>query len=115
MQPPSSFPRLLDPAAVKQRIDSHQPIVLVEALPEPYYQQKHLPGAINVPHDVSDEVLAKLLPHKEAETIVYCASGPCRNSALLARRLVHSGYLDVSDFETGKAGWEEAGYEFDKP
>jgi len=83
-----------------------------EALPETYYQQKHLPGAINLPHDVSDEVISKVLPAKQAEIIVYCASGPCPNSGILAQRLVHLGYQNVSDFHIGKAGWEEAGYEF---
>src|SRR5271165_2385142 len=112
MQQNLSLLRQVDPETLKQRIDSQEPVVLVEALPETYYQQKHLPGAINLPHDVSDEVISKVLPAKQAEVIVYCASGPCPNSAILARRLVHLGYQNVSDFHTGKAGWEGAGYEF---
>ena len=99
MQHNLSLLRQVDPETLKQRIDSQEPVVLVEALPETYYQQKHLPGAINLPHDVSDEVISKVLPAKQAEIIVYCASGPCPNSGILAQRLVHLGYQNVSDFQ----------------
>jgi rhodanese-related sulfurtransferase len=112
MQQTIQVPRRVDPATVKQLLDNQVPIVLVEALPEPYFQKKHLPGAINAPHDISDDFLFKALPDKEAQTIVYCASGPCPNSGILAHRLIQLGYQNVSDFHSGKAGWEEAGYEF---
>ncbi|HMC89134.1 MAG TPA: rhodanese-like domain-containing protein [Gemmataceae bacterium] len=59
---------------LKRKIDGGDHFVLVEALPEAAYRQKHLPGAINVPYDRVRALAPGLLPDKEAEIIVYCAS-----------------------------------------
>lgn len=94
---------------LRKRIDANPGIVLVEALPEAYYRHSHLPGAINIPHDEVEALAPTLLPDKEAETVVYCASGPCRNSGLAAARLLALGYTNVRDYHEGKAEWVEAG------
>ena len=95
---------------LKARLDRGDPVVLVEALPAKYFQDKHLPGAINIPHNEVDALAPRLLPDKAAEIVVYCANGPCRNSALAAARLAELGYLKVRDYEAGKADWIAAGY-----
>ena len=59
---------------LKRKIDRGDNFVLVEALPEAAYRQKHLPGAINVPHDRVAALAPGLLPGKDAEIVVYCAS-----------------------------------------
>jgi rhodanese-related sulfurtransferase len=94
---------------LRERIDANPELVLVEALPEQYYRHSHLPGAINIPHDAIDELAPVLLRDKDAEIVVYCASGPCRNSGIAANRLVALGYTDVADYHEGKAEWIEAG------
>jgi rhodanese-related sulfurtransferase len=94
---------------LRERIDGNPELVLVEALPEQYYRHSHLPGAINIPHDSVDELAGALLPDKHAEIVVYCASGPCRNSGIAANRLVALGYTQVADYHEGKAEWVEAG------
>jgi rhodanese-related sulfurtransferase len=83
--------------------------VLVEALPAKYYLDKHLPGAINIPHDQVDALAPRLLPDKTAPIVVYCANGPCKNSGIAAARLAELGYADVRDYHEGKADWIEAG------
>lgn len=98
---------------VKRRLDAAEAVVLVEALPAKYFQERHLPGAINLPHDAGDETIRNTVPDLAAEIIVYCASGPCSNSGTLARRLAALGYENVSDFHEGKEGWERAGYAFE--
>jgi rhodanese-related sulfurtransferase len=85
------------------------PPILVEALPPQYYADQHLPGAINIPHDQVDELAADLLPDRDAPIVVYCASGPCQNSGIAARRLAQLGYTDVRDYHEGKAEWIAAG------
>jgi rhodanese-related sulfurtransferase len=82
---------------------------VIEALPEQYYRQSHIPGAINIPHDEVDARAAELLPDKRAEIVVYCASGPCRNSGVAANRLAGLGYTNVRDYHEGKAEWIDAG------
>jgi rhodanese-related sulfurtransferase len=94
---------------LKARLDRKKKLVLVEALPERYYLDKHLPGAINIPHDQVDALAPALLPDKSAQIVVYCANGPCRNSGLAAQRLVELGYTDVCDYHEGKQDWIEAG------
>lgn len=94
---------------LKAKLDRGEPVVLVEALPERYYLDKHLPGALNIPHDQVDALAPAMLPDKDAQIVVYCASGPCRNSGIAARRLVALGYTDVRDYHEGKQDWVEAG------
>ncbi len=94
---------------LKAKLDGRNKITLVEALPEKYYRHAHLPGAINIPHDQVDALAPVLLPEKEAEIIVYCANGLCKNSGIAAQRLVDLGYSNVRDYHEGKADWIEAG------
>jgi rhodanese-related sulfurtransferase len=96
-------------AELRGRIDANPELVLVEALPEQYYRHSHLPGAINLPHDAVDELASQLLSDKDAEIVVYCASGPCPNSGIAATRLAELGYTRVADYHEGKAEWIEAG------
>ena len=83
--------------------------MLVEALPANYYRQAHLPDALNIPHDAVDALAPRLLPDKNAEIVVYCASATCRNSDYAARRLSALGYGNVRTYAGGKADWIDAG------
>ncbi len=94
---------------LRATLESDTPPVVVEALPTQYYEDGHLPGAINIPHDEVDLLAAELLPDRDAAIVVYCASGPCQNSGIAARRLDQLGYTDVRDYHKGKAEWVAAG------
>jgi rhodanese-related sulfurtransferase len=80
---------------------------VVEALPEQYFAEEHLPGAVNVPHDAPRERIEALLPDRSAPVVTYCASLTCQNSAQLAQRLTAMGYTNVRDYAEGKADWIE--------
>jgi len=84
-------------------------VTLVEALGPAYFEDAHLPGAINIPHDRVDELAPRLLPDKTARIVVYCASGPCQNSEIATLRLGKLGYTNVADYHEGKAEWLGAG------
>ena len=47
---------------------------LVETLPRQAYQHAHLPGAINLPPDQVSSLAHRLLPDRDTEIVVYCAS-----------------------------------------
>lgn len=94
---------------LKHELDKGDDLVLVEALPALYYEDSHLPGAINIPHDEVEELAPTLLPDRGARIVVYCANGPCQNSDLAARRLARLGYTNVRDYAEGKAEWVAAG------
>ena len=58
---------------LQKKINSKDYFFLAETLAPEYYQQGHLPGAINLPPNQVRELAPKLLPDKNAEIIVYCA------------------------------------------
>lgn len=84
-------------------------ITLIEALPKKYWQESHLPDALQIDYtEVQDK--AHLLPSdKEARVVVYCASTECQNSAKAARTLEDLGYRNVHEYAEGKQHWLEAG------
>ena len=83
--------------------------VLVEALPEKYFNDWHLPGALHLPHDEVASLAPTVLPEKAAEIVVYCASRSCQNSHVAAAKLAQMGYENVAVYAGGKQEWSEAG------
>ena len=59
---------------LKEKIERGNKFVLVETLPRTAYDHAHLPGAINLPPDVVEQLAPALLPDKSAEIVVYCSS-----------------------------------------
>ena len=92
---------------LRKLLSASRPIV-VEALPPKYFADKHLPGALNLPHDKVDTLAPELLPDKRAEIVVYCANLQCQNSHIAAHRLNALGYQHVSVYRGGKQDWEAA-------
>lgn len=104
-----------------KRIDAHQLAELqqrsdtppvINVLPEDQYEQKHIPGTINVPFNDAgfvDRVSAQVRD-KSDPVVVYCANADCDMSVKAGRRLEEAGFLRVSDFESGVKGWEDAGF-----
>ena len=84
-------------------------VVLVEALPERYYVDRHLPGALHLPHDQVAALAPSLLKDKDAEIVVYCANVNCQNSHIAANSLLGLGYRSVSVYAEGKQDWIDAG------
>ncbi len=59
---------------LKAKMDSGESFTLVETLAPQYYRHTHLPGALNLPPDRIAESAPGLLPDKNADIVVYCAS-----------------------------------------
>lgn len=91
------------------KLDGGEDVVLVETLGPKYYEDAHLPGAINIPHTEVDELAPRLLPDKSAQIVVYCSNSACQDSPQAARRLSAMGYQNVYDYEDGKQDWINAG------
>ena len=83
--------------------------LLFEALSAQYFDDWHLPGARNMPHDAVAELAPRLAPDKAAPIVVYCANAACQNSHIAAERLTQLGYADVRVYAGGKKDWQEAG------
>jgi rhodanese-related sulfurtransferase len=108
------MPKLINRIELQQRLASANPPVLVEALPEKYYREGHLPGALHLPHTDVAALADRVLPDKSAPVVVYCASATCQNSHIEAKLLEQRGYADVSVYAGGKQDWSEAGLAFER-
>jgi rhodanese-related sulfurtransferase len=82
---------------------------LVDALPQSYFDQQHLPGAVNLVADDVEIRAATLLPDRSATIVTYCSNPACGNSKAVARLLEKLGYDDVRTYPGGIQDWVEAG------
>ncbi len=94
---------------INDHLNSGDAITLVEALPERYYNDAHLPRAIQMDYTEVGEKARSLLPDKNAKIVIYCASTECRNSTKGAHALDALGYTNVHEYVDGKQDWIEAG------
>src|SRR5262245_18490944 len=84
-------------------------VTVVEELPTSYYDQQHLPGALNLFVDEARERAHEVLPDKDAPIVAYCSNAACPNSEGVARVLTSVGYTNVRKFREGIQDWVEAG------
>lgn len=95
------------------RMNSGDPVVIVDVRTAAEYAEKHIPGAILVPNEDIGDTAPEQLPVRDAELLIYCRSG--NRSAQAAKKLVDLGYTNVSDFggindwpyATESGAWEE--------
>ncbi|MBI4942117.1 MAG: rhodanese-like domain-containing protein [Actinobacteria bacterium] len=91
------------------RAMSEGTVTVLEALPAAHNAAAHLPGAINVPGDLSPTDAARVAPDPARTVVVYCSGPGCRRSTATAAALTRAGYLDVRVYPGGKSGWFAAG------
>lgn len=84
-------------------------VTVIDALPETYWAQQHLPGALNLVEDDVDAKAAALLPDKGAMIVTYCSNSSCQNSQAVATRLENLGYRNIRKYRQGIQDWVEAG------
>jgi len=108
------MPQLIARPELLRRLASATPPTLVEALPEKYYRDGHLPGARHLPDTEVATLADRVLPDTNAAIVVYCASATCQNSHIAAKLLEQRGYTDISVYAGGKQDWSEAGLAFEK-
>ena len=90
---------------LRGKLDGEHPPVLVEALPPMYYEDRHLPGAINIPQG-KWHTLKGLT--KERTTVIYCYSQTCKLAAAAAVEFASAG-LPVVEMEGGFEAWVKNG------
>ncbi|WP_326642507.1 rhodanese-like domain-containing protein [Nonomuraea fuscirosea] len=88
-------------------------VQLVEALPADAFAAEHLPGARNVPDQVSAELAERVAPDRAAPVVVYCSGPYCNRSKIAAAAFVRLGYADVRVYAGGKEDWAQAGLAFE--
>lgn len=96
-----------------ERINSEEPVVIVDVRRADEYEAGHIPGAILIPNEEIEDSKPSLLPVTDAEILIYCRSG--NRSRQAAEKLIKMGYTNVSDFggiidwpyDTITGAWEE--------
>lgn len=84
-------------------------VQLIEALPAEAFAAEHIPGARNVPDQLSAELAEKVAPDRAATVVVYCSGPYCNRSKVTAATFARLGYADVRVYAGGKQDWAEAG------
>lgn len=84
-------------------------VTVVETLGEMYFDEGHIPAAINIPHTEVRALAPALLPDLDAPIVTYCSNTACRNSEIAANELRSLGYTNVRKYAEGKQDWVEAG------
>ena len=85
----------ITPEQAKARLDSGDPVILVDVRTAEEYAQAHIKGAILIPNETIDKTQPKELPDLNAEIIVYCRSG--RRSRDASIKLAEMGYTNIYD------------------
>ena len=93
---------------IKEKLDTEEPVTIIEALPQKYFDAEHLPRALNIPHDEIEARAPDMIPDKDTFIVVYCASTACQNSKIAADTLQQMGYTSAYEYVEGKQHWLEA-------
>jgi rhodanese-related sulfurtransferase len=95
---------------LKEKLDSGDMFVLIDALAPMIYAHSHLPSAINMPPSTVDATrCSKRMPALATEIVVYCSNPNCDDSIVTGRRLQALGYTNVRHYAGGKDEWKERG------
>lgn len=106
------FAGVIGRVQLKEWMDKRHNITLIDVLPREFYEEIHLPGAVNAcVYDV--DFLAqvnKLVPDKNKPIVVY-GSAPSSKAAFQAmQKLTAAGYVGVSFYKGGVTDWRRAGH-----
>ena len=95
---------------LRRKVENEETFVLVDALAPMVYAHSHLPGAINLPcSNVDPDRVARRIPARDTEIVVYCSSEDCEDSHVTAAKLLELGYTNVKHYASGKNEWRELG------
>jgi len=87
--------------------------LILDARPSVFFEQGHVPGALNLARDDFARDYRRLSPELKAATdkpiVVYCSGGECHDSRLVANALLTLGFSDVRVFTGGWEEWQAAG------
>lgn len=88
--------RTLTPEEAKARMDSGEPVIVLDVRTQAEFEEKHIEGALLVPNETIVSEPPAELPDKDAEILIYCRSG--NRSRQAAEKLIAMGYTNVYDF-----------------
>ena len=70
--------------------------IILDVRTKEEYQEKHIPGAVNIPNETIGTEEIPELPEKDQQILVYCRSG--NRSKQAAKKLAALGYTNIIEF-----------------
>lgn len=97
-------PDFITPEELKKSIDERSPgIVIVDTAAPPVWEEKHIPGAVNLPY--SKNISAPVPLPRDKMLVIYCACKDHEDSTDVARQLSLLGYRNVKVLKDGWFKW----------
>ena len=101
------------PEELKQRLEGAQAPQILDVREQDEVQHGTLPGARHLSRAHLESRVEDVVPDKDSEVVVYCASGV--RSVFSARTMKELGYTNVVSMSGGFNRWKDLGYEFSLP
>ena len=97
-------PDFITPEELKKSIDERSPgIVIVDTSAPPVWEDKHIPGAVNLPY--SKNISAPVPLPRDKMLVIYCACKDHEDSTDVARQLSLLSYRNVKVLKGGWFKW----------
>jgi rhodanese-related sulfurtransferase len=93
---------------LKKLIAEKNNIVIIDTRPIRKYEEKHIPGSINIPIDSFDKYINKLPEKKDTPLVFYCVIG-CASAKAVAKAK-SLGYRNVKAYIEGINRWTDESY-----
>ncbi|MDD4889346.1 MAG: rhodanese-like domain-containing protein [Phycisphaerae bacterium] len=92
-------------------LKSSEDYLLINVLGFSHFQDKHIPGSVNIPVDDAEFVnrVEGKVGSKARKIVVYCGSSECPASTIAAKKLDEVGFTNVHTYLGGVVDWEKAG------
>lgn len=98
-------------AEFRATVDGKRALIL-DARPSLFFEQGHVPGALNLSRQDFARDYRRLSPTLKAAVdkpiVVYCSGGDCHDSRLVANALLTLGFSNVTVFTGGWEAWSAA-------
>ena len=101
------------PEEVRARLDAGEKLRLLDVRESHEVANGIVPGARHLSRAHFESRAEEILPNKDEEIVVYCATGV--RSTFSARTLTELGYTNVQSMRGGFVRWKDLGYDFDVP
>lgn len=92
---------------VKALLNKGENLILLDVRSPEEYTRSRIEGSINLPYEMVESKIGKLVPDKKTKIVVYCLSGSRSNIA--AQNLIVLNYSNVIDMANGLMGWRLKG------
>jgi molybdopterin/thiamine biosynthesis adenylyltransferase/rhodanese-related sulfurtransferase len=93
--------------------ESAEPPLFIDVRNREEWEEGFVPGALWIPRGNLESRIEGLVPDRDRELVVYCASGA--RSAFAAKSLGELGYTRVASMVGGFVDWKRNGYEVQTP